>query len=105
MKVPYEVVLRDIWVNGLCLEVTARVCVCGNKFFILGMEAYVVEAFHATWLISSFLHYLGQMPSENSLPALRCIAASVSLCVTSLGCYGYRCEVTRSPVELEIGEN
>lgn len=63
------------------------------------------EVFDATWLISSFLHYLGQMPSENSLSDLRCIAASVSLCVTSLGCYGYRCEVTRSPVELEIGEN
>lgn len=76
-------------------------------FFILETKAYLVEdgVFDATWLVGSFLHYLGQMPSENSLPALRCIAASVSLCVTSLGCYGYRCEVTRSPVELEIGEN
>lgn len=85
-------------------------CLQGNLFFfffILGTKAYMVEdeVFDATWLVSSFLHYLVQMPPENSLPALRCIAASVSLCVTSLGCYGYRCEVTRSPVELEIGEN
>lgn len=78
-----------------------------NKIFISGTKAHLVEdeVSNATWLPNSFLHYLGQMPSENSLPALRCIAASVSLCVTSLGCYGYRCEVTRSPVELEIGEN
>lgn len=78
-----------------------------NQIFILGTKAPLVEdeVLNATWLISSFLLYLGQMPYENSLPALRCIAASVSLCVTSLGCYGYRCEVTRSPVELEIGEN
>lgn len=72
-----------------------------NNFFISGTKAHLGEdeVSNATWLLGSFLHYLGQMPSENSLPALRCIAASVSLCVTSLGCYGYRCEVTRSPVD------
>lgn len=100
MKVSLSTFVRKVDETG---KGPGPMYVKGNEIFFFWTNSYLVEdeVFDATWLIGSFLHYLGQMPIASSLPDLRCIAASVSLCVTSLGCYGYRFEVTGSSVELK----